>query len=176
MHRVVLDLFPRQGEEKVRCLYADKGFRHGNLHLLILSQREAVAGSWGRLNTRPVPEAWLEHDSYRFEIVINPVRRQNSTAAILPIRGRDEIAAWFSRHASAWGFAVQKMEINEIWADQFSKGGTRITLAKARITGILSVTDRDTFRQAFASGLGRGRAFGCGLLEIVPLRSCFHKL
>jgi CRISPR system Cascade subunit CasE len=31
------------------------------------------------------------------------------------------------------------------------------------------VADPDLFRQSFLHGIGRGRAFGFGLLQIVPL-------
>ena len=43
-----------------------------------------------------------------------------------------------------------------------------ITISRAVIQGVLKVTDKERFRQSFAAGLGRGRAFGCGLLQIVP--------
>ena len=37
------------------------------------------------------------------------------------------------------------------------------------LSGHLRVTDREKFIQTFFRGFGRGRAFGCGLLQIVPI-------
>ena len=44
-----------------------------------------------------------------------------------------------------------------------------MTLAQAHVSGQLQVIDRDRFQESFAQGIGRGRSFGCGLLQIVPL-------
>ncbi|MNN97956.1 CRISPR associated protein [compost metagenome] len=44
-----------------------------------------------------------------------------------------------------------------------------VTLAQAHLQGQLSVTDREQFRNSFVQGIGRGRTFGCGLLQIAPL-------
>jgi CRISPR system Cascade subunit CasE len=49
------------------------------------------------------------------------------------------------------------------------KSENLITLQKAHIQGYLRVTDRQAFMTAFSRGVGRGRTFGCGLLQIVPI-------
>ena len=53
----------------------------------------------------------------------------------------------------------------------FSKGrqGKRITMARAQYDGVLRVTDADRFRYALVNGIGHEKAFGCGLLTIVPV-------
>lgn len=52
----------------------------------------------------------------------------------------------------------------------FSKGakGKAITLTRAQFDGVLRVTDADALRHALAFGIGHGKAFGCGLLTLVP--------
>jgi len=39
------------------------------------------------------------------------------------------------------------------------------------LKGELYVIDSEQFKQSFRQGIGRGRAFGFGLLQIVPLAS-----
>jgi CRISPR system Cascade subunit CasE len=53
----------------------------------------------------------------------------------------------------------------------FSRGerGKTITLMRAQYDGVLRVTDSDTLRHALVCGIGHGKAFGCGLLTLVPV-------
>jgi CRISPR system Cascade subunit CasE len=43
-----------------------------------------------------------------------------------------------------------------------------VTIAYATIQGMLRVTQREDFVKSFTKGIGRARAFGCGLLQLVP--------
>ncbi|MPN58153.1 hypothetical protein SDC9_205854 [bioreactor metagenome] len=36
-------------------------------------------------------------------------------------------------------------------------------------TGVLEVVDRKSFIKSFCEGIGRGKAFGFGLLQLLPL-------
>jgi CRISPR system Cascade subunit CasE len=51
---------------------------------------------------------------------------------------------------------------------QFNKKGNQVTLGSATLQGGLTVIDREKFKHSFCQGIGRGRAFGFGLLQIVP--------
>lgn len=169
MHRIVLDLFPPDSGMGSRILYVDKGFRQGFRTILVLSGRQPVVSDFGSVTTRKIPEQFFDFSSYRFEIVVNPTRRINSTGKRAPLRNRREIEAWFHSKAANCGFNVSHLETHEIWADQFrKKAEVTVTLGKARFTGVLEVTDRERFKTAFASGLGTGKAFGCGLLQLEP--------
>ena len=52
---------------------------------------------------------------------------------------------------------------------RFAKDGHDVSLKTSLIQGVLRVTDRERFKESFVKGIGRGRAFGCGLLQIVPV-------
>lgn len=177
LHREVYNLFERDAG---RILYADKGYRQGpggfERHVLVLSGSEPHFPPAGVLEARTVPESWLGHAAYRFEVVLNPVIRRCGSGRLEPVRGREAVAAWFGRRTAEWGFdaPAEHLVVDSITADIFRKGGNTITLEKARLEGLLVVTDRERFRRGFAQGLGRGRAFGCGLLQLVPLQH-FHR-
>ena len=51
----------------------------------------------------------------------------------------------------------------------FRKGGAenRVTLLSATYEGMLQVTEPETFRRALAHGIGRGKAYGMGMLTVV---------
>jgi len=74
------------------------------------------------------------------------------------------------RQGSKWGFAVHESSllVADMAVDAFHKGGGLVTLGKATLTGSLHVTDREAFIASVSNGIGKGRAFGCGLLQIIP--------
>lgn len=173
IHRVVYDLFDpvrSEGEQtQSGILYVDKGKYGPERLVFILSNRPPKTPAYGRVETRTLERSYLDFSTYRFEIVVNPVRRNNQTRKIMPVRGRAAIARWFMDKAPSWGFTVPELslQVAEITVDTF-KAKEMITLGKARLTGVLHVTDRERFVQSVCQGIGRGKAFGCGLLQIVP--------
>lgn len=174
IHRAVYDLFDPvriAGEQDHSgILYADKGEEHQERRILILSNRFPRTPSCGILETRNIQDSYLDFPSYRFEIVINPVRRNAQTRKLIPVRGSGAVARWFVDKSSSWGFTVEEknLQLVEVFVDNFFKKGVKVTLGKARLTGVLHVSDRQQFLQSFYRGIGRGRAFGCGLLQLVP--------
>ena len=174
LHRIVYDLFEAvRGENKQAgsgILFADKGLRQGISQIVILSDRLPRPPQCGTLETRPLPESYLQAQSYRFEVIVNPVRRENCSGKIIPVRGHEAIVTWFCGRAPSWGFAVHEpsLQLTDIHVDRFSKDGATATIARATLTGHLAVTDRDSFVRSVCQGIGRARAFGCGLLQIVP--------
>lgn len=177
LHRIVYDLFDDvRGADRQTgsgILFADKGVRQGVSRILILSDRPPRLPQRGALETRPLPESYLQATFYQFETTVNPVWRDNRSGKLLPVRGREAIAAWFRDHGSRWGFAVHEasLQVTEIRVDRFPKAGATATIARATLTGTLAVTERGAFVRAVCQGIGRARAFGCGLLQIIP---CEH--
>ena len=49
---------------------------------------------------------------------------------------------------------------------EFQRGSSRVTLALATFEGVLEVTDPDALRHGLVHGVGRGKAYGCGLLTL----------
>ena len=49
---------------------------------------------------------------------------------------------------------------------EFQRGSSRVTLALATFGGVLEVTDSDALRHGLVHGVGRGKAYGCGLLTL----------
>lgn len=52
----------------------------------------------------------------------------------------------------------------DVW--RFRRGGNTVTLAVAAYSGRLRVADADLLRAALAGGVGRAKAYGCGLLTL----------
>lgn len=183
LHRVVYSLYEdaRNADEKQAStasgiLFADQGGDHRGRKILMLSNREpnsAVDGVYGEVRTKLIPDDFLEHDSYRFKVIVNPTRRDSASRKLIPVLGRDAVSQWFAERAEAsWGFQVstENLQVDRIDVLQFKgKKHRPVTISQAHVQGILRVTDREVFANSFAKGIGRARSFGCGLLQIVPL-------
>lgn len=50
----------------------------------------------------------------------------------------------------------------------FRRGDHRVTLGIATFDGVLRVSDPDLLRVALSDGIGRGKAYGCGLMTLAP--------
>lgn len=174
LHRIVYDLFEDiRSDDRNRgsgILYVDKGVHQGVSQVIILSDRLPRMPLRGVLETHPLPESFLQAPSYQFEVVVNPVWRDNRSGRIMPVRGRDSIAAWFCNHAHLWGFEIYEpsLQVTDVQVDRFSKGTGIVTIARATLTGSLRVREREAFVRAVCQGIGRARAFGCGLLQLAP--------
>lgn len=180
LHRVVYGLFEdvrsdaqKQASESSGIQWADKGSNHQYRQILLLSDRLPRVGEYGEVESRPLPTDFLSHRHYRFTVTVSPTRRDKQSRQLKPVKGREAIANWFiERAAKNWGFCVspEHMRIDDVRVAQFKgKADRAITLQQATVSGYLTVTDSERFALSVASGLGRGRAFGCGLLQVVPL-------
>lgn len=180
LHRVVYSLFDdvrtdaqKQASQPSGIQWVDKGGNQHHRQLLLLSDRLPRNGDHGVIESKPLPEHFLSHRHYRFTVTLAPSWRDSRSRQRHPVRGREEIARWFIGRAPVnWGFNVDpvRLQINAIRVHQFKDKLQRlITLQQATLSGYLTVTDSEHFQHSFSAGLGRARAFGCGLLQAVPL-------
>lgn len=183
LHRVVYGLYPdvRDTVAKARSqpggiLHADRGGDHRRRKILLLADRppaEHAEGGHGQVQSRPIPNGFLDHNHYRFNVIVNPTRRNNASRKLVPVKGREAIADWFAeRGPASWGFTLRRehIDVGRVEVRRFKdKAGRQVTLVQAHVTGQFDVTDPEQFRTSFAKGIGRGRSFGCGLLQIVPV-------
>lgn len=179
LHRVVFNLFEdcrSESEKKTGCssgiLYVDKGGNWQERKILILSNRPPSIPEYGRVESKKVNESFLSYDNYQFEVAVNPCKRDIKTGKVIPIKEKGDIIDWFLKKAkSSWGIEVNKLniDIKKIGVKSFEKKGHHVTYSFAIITGQLFVIQREEFIKSFQGGLGRGKAFGFGLLQLKPL-------
>jgi CRISPR system Cascade subunit CasE len=182
LHKVVYGLFEdvrsdaeKQTSTSSGIAYADKGGDFNTRQILMLSNRKPhQTPQFGVVETKPIHADFLTHERYAFEITLNPGKRDKKTGKVVPIRGREGVEQWFKERAPvSWGFNInpENLQTGQLSVQVFEKAGKAITHGSATLKGELSVIDRDRFIQSFTQGIGRGRAFGFGLLQIVPLTS-----
>ncbi|WP_182170562.1 type I-E CRISPR-associated protein Cas6/Cse3/CasE [Flaviflexus equikiangi] len=119
---------------------------------------------------------------YQFRVTVNPVKRlrvQGGRGKLVPHVTEAQQLDWFYARQDRWGFKVLATAEGEDSplakvvkrADRaFSKGAsdrtTRVTQRHVTIVGDLEVVDADLLRLSLIEGLGRGKAYGCGLMTL----------
>ncbi|NLZ28288.1 MAG: type I-E CRISPR-associated protein Cas6/Cse3/CasE [Firmicutes bacterium] len=78
---------------------------------------------------------------------------------------------WLLERAQKNGFALTEGSFRVVHREtrRFRRHQKTITLGVATFEGVLEVTDLTLFLQALTRGIGRAKAFGCGLLTIMKV-------
>lgn len=112
---------------------------------------------------------------WRFRLVANPTcsrKGRGDRGEVYAHRTAHYQEQWLLDRAGKHGFSLQPDEfaaVHSQW-NRFKKGsdnGRLVTLLSVTYEGVLTVTDPDFFRQVLVEGLGRGKAYGLGLLTVV---------
>ncbi len=81
--------------------------------------------------------------------------------------------AWLTSRSSKNGFSVNE---NEVRVDGYRqhrwykpRGGHQVRFSTVEITGRLTVTDPELFKEVLLRGIGPAKGFGCGLLMVRPI-------
>ena len=133
---------------------------------------------------------------YLFRLRANPVRSTKAGVAtgergrIVNVGSRAMQELWLVERGASFGFSIpsddadlrsgagellarRNLAITERGTQRFSKhiAGARnqVTLAAVQFDGLLEVVDANALRQALTGGIGRGKAYGCGLLTLAPI-------
>ncbi len=175
-HRFVCRLFPwtfAQG----RPLYRLDG-RDLLMQSPLQPDRSALLADQQLETRRFSPELAVDR-LLSFRLLAAPARREKVSRRLVALIRPEELAGWLARKGAAGGFAVleQCVARRELCAvrryeDEDAPGkGELLTFNAAEYRGVLRVTDSAAFAQTLANGCGRGKAFGFGLLSVVPYRA-----
>ncbi len=170
IHRVVYELFPGDSRD---FLFVDKGGDFNARQILILSDRSPESPKFGEIESKPIPDNFLDYDHYGFEVTLNPTKREKQTGKTVAILGRENLHQWFLGKAPSLGFEItpENLEIRHAGVQTFDLGnGKIVTHNSASFVGKLQVTDRAKFQNSFRKGIGRAKGFGFGLFQIIPLQ------
>lgn len=171
-----------QGERK-RKLWRIEHL-HGKTYLLIVSQempdmtalcRYGVVGTAETKNYDLLLNRLKNGMRCRFRIVLNPVM---AVAAGMGKRGRvvPHITAahqleYLKKRTEKYGFSLQDDEYDIVERDfpVWRKNKERIRLSRVVYEGILTIKDADLFRDLLIHGMGKKKAYGFGMMTVIPL-------
>lgn len=152
----------------------------------------ASAETWQSVDCGPLHDSLATGQRWRFRVTCNPVKRTNLPGGRGPVgsvgspRRQEE---WLVDRAGRGGFSIPTTSLLDPAGEpdqlarqlQVSSRGTlrfdraaadrraTVTLSIATFDGVLEVTDVGSFRRTLVGGIGRAKAYGCGLLTIAPM-------
>ena len=152
--------------------------------------QSVVAPDWGRLpdgalhdaETRPLAlDGLAVGDRLRFRLIANPIRavsrplpgggfRKHSGRE--PITTEEGRTAWIERVMAPAGVVSGVAISNPIGARMVTHGrdDSRRRFDAVAFEGVIEVSDPDNLRRLLRDGIGKGRAFGLGLLSVARMR------
>lgn len=131
-----------------------------------------------RLHANPVtstrtPAKPSDAQRHRLETSMRP------RGARVPHRTAGHQLGWFLDHVDKWGFGIPdtddgQPDVHVVARNRiaFHKSGntsSRVVLQTATFEGRLRIEDPNLARAQLLSGVGPGRAYGCGLITLAPL-------
>lgn len=162
---------------------------HNEYYLLVLSEEKpeesilekyAIKGSLEIKDYDPFIEKLREGMQAKFRIKLNTVKsladrsqgRRRGRLVPVPL---DELIPYFLSRAEKNGFHVDEGDLKivarskELFEKQ-DQEDTRIKLdlVSTSYEGLLTITDLEKFKKALAQGIGKKKAYGFGLLTIIP--------
>lgn len=167
-------------------------------YLLLLSREQpcldalATQFGYGRYETRDYDKLLsriADGRRYKFRLVANPTfsKSPGKDAAVSKTRGKvigcgtpEFQAEWLCRRAESHGFSVMYTDENETRCSftitksrrlSFDKGsdGRNVKLLSVTYEGELTVTDAVKFKALLCDGIGRGKAYGQGMMTVVSI-------
>ena len=110
---------------------------------------------------------------WRFRLRANPVHsvmgdKDSGTARgrVFPHVTAEHQKKWLEERSERLGFSLKEFEIVQREEKKFKKRNQMVSLTTATFEGILKIENAEVFRSTVVSGIGRAKAYGCGLLTI----------
>ena len=192
MHAAVMVSFPPVDDDDVQGRTLWRIDRQGDrTALIVASAREPdmsclveqagwqTGEMWQTRSYGPLLESLCAGQVWAFRLTANPTyagRREgwsDTKPRAHTTVGQQE--QWFKSRCGGWGFAIPngdddspEFHVAERDTLRFRRGGGHVVLATATYEGLLEVTDPELLRRALTAGIGRAKAYGCGLLTLAP--------
>jgi CRISPR system Cascade subunit CasE len=128
---------------------------------------------------RPVLDAIATGRKLSFRLVANPTKCDPKTHKRIAHRQPEQQVEWLIRQGERHGFMIASaaggvpdvapLPIPSLVGRKDDR--KKITVQPVRFDGHLVVTDADAFTDALLNGIGRAKAYGCGLISLAPPRT-----
>ncbi|MGW4378967.1 type I-E CRISPR-associated protein Cas6/Cse3/CasE [Kitasatospora sp. NPDC004531] len=189
LHHRIMSLFPddvpaTEPRRHLGILFRTETGRDGD-RILLQSNREPdltrLPAGYGTAAAKPLTpllDALRKGLPVRYRIAANAARKPGATTRalydlpeVVPLNGphADE---WWTRQAEASGLALTTLHSTPLdtAAGNRRQNNQRVRHARTLFEGAAHITDPDLLRTRIRDGIGRGKAYGCGMLSIAPRR------
>ncbi|MEV0356894.1 type I-E CRISPR-associated protein Cas6/Cse3/CasE [Nocardia sp. NPDC050697] len=194
-HAAVLAAFPPQPASDAGRLLWRIDHRDHQVDLYVVSPAEPdfthiveqagwpTTTAWTTRKYTPLLDRLAVDQRWNFRLTANPVRAAlERSVGTPPGRGKptgltlaDQVQ-WLQKRAESNGFVIgggsgaPDVVVSGRDTLRFRRRATTVTVSIATYEGTLAVTDTDRLRHALTHGIGRAKAYGCGLLTLAPVQ------
>ena len=156
------------------------------LYLLVLSKEKAdftsfcqqfspTKDSWETKNYDKLLDNLTDNSKWRFRLTANPTvseshKGNNGQGKIKACKKVEDHKKWLLNRAGKNGFQLSCDDFDVVqnkWKVFTKQGHQRISLLSVTFEGILTIINVELFRKALVNGIGRGKAYGMGLLTVI---------
>ncbi|MFJ9624915.1 type I-E CRISPR-associated protein Cas6/Cse3/CasE [Streptomyces sp. NPDC101181] len=192
LHQRMLQMFPDGVEGPARAAFgvlfrAEESPR--GPHILLQSHIEPdpsrLPDAYGNVDIRSL-DALLSNLRkgmvVNYRCVASPVRKPGATSReayklppVVALSGNAAVE-WWERQSNAGGLEPLHVTAHPLAAVRGRQGSRapvvkqKIQHARTQFDGTARVLDAELLREKVATGIGRGKAYGCGLLSVAPVR------
>lgn len=187
MHQRLMSLLPDglgdQARTQTGLLYRIDYLRTGAAAVLTQSTVQPnlnlLPAGYGTTDQRlldPLLDAITQGMPVRFRLAANASKRlwksdgRHNAGQIVALGGTDAENWWRIRAEDRHGLQIIDLRSEALAHARGRRGKSIVTHAITRFDGTALVKDPDAVRQAVLAGIGRGKAYGCGLLSLAPAR------
>lgn len=189
-HAWVEESFPKEFELKIRTRKLWRIDKIDNKEYLIIVSEEkpdlkalekfGVKGSAQTKDYQSFLNSIKVGSKMMFRTVLNPIIAIPSVdkyarGKVRPCTTKEEQVNYLTKRSELNGFKLEldSLQVLDGHADLFkktNKGVKVVPFLKASYEGVLTVTDLEAFKKILTNGLGKNKAYGFGLMTIIPLR------
>ncbi|MEX2985735.1 type I-E CRISPR-associated protein Cas6/Cse3/CasE [Streptomyces sp. C36] len=190
MHHRLMMLFPDgagdRARERMGVLYRIEdapGGAQGTSHILVQSHvapaLDRLPSGYGTAAAKDITQ--LLHVltnglEVRYRITASAVRKSGPTTraagaqAIVPLNGHAAEQWWQRQAEEKAGLKLTSVHTTPLDAarGERSQDKQRIRHVRTCFEGTAYITDAEALKQTLLTGIGRGKAYGCGLLSLAP--------
>ena len=113
-----------------------------------------------------------EGDNLRFRLTANPVHSvtsESSGSTRSKVYGHVTVEhqkEWLKQRSEKNGFTLLSFDVVSRGERNFKRQQATITLTIATYEGLIRISDADMLRRTLIYGIGRAKAYGCGLMTV----------
>ena len=168
IHRFVYRLFMESPNSKNRDFLYRADLKREKLILTVHSRRvPAFFDCRGDIEVKEINDTFLDYPMYSFSLRFAPIKQTLQRKEIALLREEDAIL-WLKKREAELG-----VEFLDGTLFRSKKGAIfikNVPLNYSDISGVLRVIDKERFITSFKKGIGRHKAFGFGMLQLIPIK------
>lgn len=151
-HQIIKNLF--SGDQKVLFQENDSG-------ITVVSEKSSGSDS-----TTIDLSSYSVGGKHPFTLRLNPAKRDMKTKKRVAIEAQ-LVKGWVLKQLKAAGIEADFQYLRE-GIRRSAKQGKTVSFSSVLCFGVLTITDLNLFQEALKNGIGHGKGFGFGLINVFP--------